>query len=1028
MCVFLVVCLYVTSICIAPLPEDPKLKKSRKPALKKKSNGIETSTLPTSRTLPTCQTVHTNTTPILHSSIEMPSPTKSPQYPAISNVSGTSDHPQNAAPLLTFPSQLNATSFLAALSSTTTIPSRTRGTEASRVQKVRPLRPFASKSAIEHVPFVQKPAGLPSTSNQPNNVLYLPNTLHQMPNPNPKVHWSGRASSVPLTSLPQSNVEKPTAGSTMKNSTDGLPKMVYPYQIASSKSAMFTTSSTSKAPLKHQDLLQGIQNQQGNVNSVLTADSTIKGHSISTISYADKHHNTRTATKLPDSISQPLQYCGIILQPGMVPQVQLTGAAPRPPSIASSTSQEQNPYSNLYTLQGVPYGSNVANPAVLAQNTVIPYFLGIAQTGNVPKPIVPAATSPTAIKESLASTCGSTAPTSTSAIAAAYSAFVSIAPASVTNSSFSQQLVNLVSSYNNPYWQHLLTQGTNSNTLAYQLMQVGQYANARLAQATKTAGGKSQTKSATTSSSRSASNSQESKAKTFAKSPAVSNSVTSPSVVTTSSNVTTSIGLPPYTTPSSCVLTYTSVTTSSVVSSYTSGTSSCGISPFSTATSNVKQEKTSDCVINRPSGTVSVCTGSNAKLPSCSETKNACSVSEADSAAQQTAGNDHFDVNMDYTDATTVHSMLDNSQESCSDTGSERAASTNSVATEESICANNVASTKEISSVGVFPASGDTQSNDPHPKSIESTSIASAKDTIETLVGTAVTSTSTANSIPNKIGGNTNEKDVSHELSERKHSCTDAETDAISEHNVYTFTFDKSCDKDPGTIQSSSENFCKDNTISKDKLIIGIKPSSEVSRDFSTNTDDCSNPVTENSHSTKSADFVNETESGNKVDVCKMNEGDVNGNAYMNVYTNSEKTNAEYLNFTSSPEGALGETDSTSQNDGLDDKDSGNIEVTGEKRECNHNVKTGLKRDNDAKLVVFEKKDEKMNALKRREQEELMVETEETSKKLSKNQNCDGNSMIDGKEDKLTTSNMQNGENKSALNGKFFTILKEAGR
>ena len=262
------------------------------------------------------------------------------------------------------------------------------------------------------------------------------------------------------------------------NVKESVPKMVYPYP-AQASSTMSTTSaslvtSMSNIQMKQQELQQVLQKQQTSTTVRTTASGSTEpvlstpGFSSTTISSPDKQSIKGAAVG---------QYCGILLQPGMVPHVQLASAGPRPTNAAAGNSQSEQ-YSNLFTLQGIPYGSTVANPTVLgmAPSTVIPYFLGITQAGATPKPIVPATTSTTMAKESSPTSSTSTTPVSTSAIAAAYRAFVSIAPASVTNCSFSQQLVNLVSNYNNPYWQQLLTQGASSQTLAYQLMQINQYA------------------------------------------------------------------------------------------------------------------------------------------------------------------------------------------------------------------------------------------------------------------------------------------------------------------------------------------------------------------------------------------------------------------------------------------------------------------------------------------------------------------------------------------------------------------------
>ena len=140
-------------------------------------------------------------------------------------------------------------------------------------------------------------------------------------------------------------------------------------------------------------------------------------------------------------------------------------------------------FTNLYTLQGIPYANNaLGNSGVfgMTPGTVVPYVLGIAQTATTTK-----ATAVTTTISKVSPTSPSVMPsistpsTGSAAIAAAYSAFVSIAPASGTSSSYSQQLMNLVNSYSNPYWQQLLSHGPNANALAYQLMQMNQYSALR---------------------------------------------------------------------------------------------------------------------------------------------------------------------------------------------------------------------------------------------------------------------------------------------------------------------------------------------------------------------------------------------------------------------------------------------------------------------------------------------------------------------------------------------------------------------
>ena len=1024
--------------------------------------------------MPTCQTVHTNTTPILHSSVEMQKAVnkdaipKTVHYPTVSTgtVFGTSEHSlhsPNVAPLFAFSSaQLNASSFLAALSSATTVPSRTRAGEVSQVQKVHPLRPFTTTSTVEHAPFGQNPVAFPGPPNQPNNVIYLssPGSFH---NPNSKVSWP---SGIPLPRLPQSNtdknsVEKPKGGFVMKGK-ESSPKMVYPYpsQVSSGKATLSTTSVTPKAQLKQPDFTQVVHSQQTNVKSII-GEPILPGHP--SIPNTDQHNNTRTATKPPEALNQPLQYCGILLQPGMVPQVQLAGTGPRP-SIGVSNNQEQNPYSNLYTLQGLPYGGNVGNSAVLGMspNTVIPYFLGIAQPGNIPKPIVPAATVTSTTKES-SPTC-TTAPVSTSAIAAAYSAFVSIAPASNTNSSFSQQLVNLVSNYNNPYWQHLLTQGATSNTLAYQLMQIGQHTNTRPAlstQTTKSSSGKSsfhnQTKVTMSGSRSSISTSQESKPKTFTKDSVSVSSVSS--VVTTSSNVTTS-----------CVVTTSSVLTNTTVTT-------AGIA---------NEEKGSDCitvtVTSKPSipCTVSSYTSSDAVLASSndySDKKSACSTSETSTNDTSVAKRDCFsnetiaatnDANsldrsscsetnasagnnleekMDCTSGETVDSIVDDSIEKPSSTTT--VAYIDNISENSGSCPSNerVDSTKEISEEKSACTETHSSKGDKSPEKSDD-SIASTNDD---LAGKSVC----AGSEPPALSTNHSSDDFSEEINP-----------GIETHS--SPTCDKGSDENPGVTdiisENSSKEVCKENVINEDNTDTDTTPSQEVPKDFSTGSitaEDNSNlekpdstKVTINSDSVSEHESKQEacmlnhntvtSEHNSTLKKCEKGEAENTNNESLNFATDSEESNNECKNVisdsenvnndcssgTSKDEDVPGSKDTvtnereTNENMVLDEKKESNCNVKIDSLQHIDDVKTDALKDADMKTDLLEKKDEKVNSLEDSVCEEIPMETEETSNKLSNKQDCDQDVKVKSKEDtvKAVGSKAKNGEAESVSKGKLFTM------
>ena len=1044
-----------------PLSEEPKAKKPRRPALhKKKPNATVTSALPISKStvMPTCQTVHTNTTPILHSSVEMQKAAnkdaipKTVHYPTVSTgtVFGTSEHSlhsPNVGPLFAFSSaQLNASSFLAALSSATTVPSRTRTGEVSQVQKVHPLRPFTTASTVEHAPFGQNPVAFPGAPNQPNNVIYLssPGSFH---NPNSKVNWPV-PSGIPLPRLSQSNtdknsVEKPKGGFVMKGK-ESSPKMVYPYpsQVSSGKTTLSTTSVTPKAQLKQPDFAQVVHSQQTNFKSII-GEPILPGHP--NIPNTDQQNNTRTATKPPEPLNQPLQYCGILLQPGMVPQVQLAGTGPRP-SIGVNNNQEQNPYSNLYTLQGLPYGGNVGNSPVLGMspNAVIPYFLGIAQPGNIPKPIVPAATVTSTTKES-SPTC-TTAPVSTSAIAAAYSAFVSIAPASSTNSSFSQQLVNLVSNYNNPYWQHLLTQGATSNTLAYQLMQIGQHTNTRpglSTQTTKSSSGKSssqnQTKVTMSSSRSSISTSQESKPKTFNKDSVSVSSVSS--VSSTSCAVTTS-----------SVLTNTTVTTAGIA----------------------KEGKKSDCVTftvtSKPSipCTVSSCTSSDAVLASSndySDKKSACTTSETSTNDTSMAKRDCF--SSETTAATNDANSLDRS--SCSETNAsardnlEEKMDCTSSKTVDSTVDYSIEKPSSTTTVAFIDNISENSSSCPRNETADST-----KDVSEEKSVCTETHSSKCNKSPEKSDdsvASTNDDLAGESVCagcEPPVLSTNHSSDDISEEinpvisiEIHSSpTSDKGSEKNLGVTgiisENSSKEICKENAVNEDNTDTDTTPFHEVPKDFSTGNitaEDNSNlekpdstEVTINSDSLSEHESKQEacmldhntvkSEHNSTIRKCEKAKAENANNESLNFATDSEETNNECKNVISNSENVNNDctTAASKYEDVPDNEDSATNEretdenvVLDEKKESNCNVetdplqhtddvKTDTFKDTDVKTDLREKEDEKVNSL-----EDSVRETEETLNRLSNKQDCDQDVKVKSKEDtvKAVGSKAKNGEAES---------------
>ena len=1043
------------------------------------------------KAMSTCQTIQTNTTPTLQSSVEMQksagkdaSP-KALQYSTVSagSVFSTSEHPphpQTVGSTFSFPStQFNASSFLAALSSATTIPGQTRAAEASHAQKVHPLRPFTTKSSVEHAPFTQKPAGFPGVPNQPNNVVYISSTggLHPVPNLNSKVNWPG-TSGITLPRLPQEKADKPplepSKGFFSVRGKESLPRMVYPYPspVANVKSTMCTntvSSGTSKVQIKPQDLTQVVQNQQNVKSSILGRSETpLPGHSITKMANTDKHSNAKTATKPPDPLSQPLQYCGILLQPGVVPQVQLTSTGTRPSVGASNTQEQQNPYGNLYTLQGLPYGGNVANPAVLgmAPNTVIPYFLGIAQPGNVPKPIVPAAGSTSTTKES--SPTSSAAPVSTSAIAAAYSAFVSIAPASVTNSSFSQQLVNLVSNYNNPYWQHLLTQGASANALAYQFMQIGQYTNPRSGLSTQTAkssSGKSSshtpTKVTTSSSRSSISTSQESKPK-----------------ITTKDSVSV---------PAAAVVTSSTFTVSSTVTAS---------SVINNAGGQENERKLLQCIAatSKPSlsNTVGACAGSNSSSNKFSKEKSSSIISETSvstndnftvklastSAVLSNKDSNTTDINcstnngtvtlsngnlgekMDCTSTKTVDSMVDNSHEKRSSSVG-RITSSNDISVEESVCTDSTdENLKEKVTDDSKTLASKSDNSEEETTSTSNEAIVSIKDNpTEKSVSNSSETLSKIDDVTME-GSDSNEKDgTSNDILAEKNTGSGIPTDTLPKDSAET-TSEERCEKKLGVTNAVNVNsiaeVCKGNATNDDDMTTNSFPPGEVSR----NSEDCSKSTTENVNMSSvpmDADPLNDNGYKQEVNMCSLKDNaatseldstipeceevkaDNIDNKCLNVTADSEEPSNDCKNVANDAEDIRNEcstTDSTceknrsSKNDNRDnDKVNDNI-LLGDKRKIGQEVKTDLNNDTDVKSDLIkdikmkteslEKRDNKTNSLE--DLAQVPVKTEETSKRRSCKLNCNQDVKKVKEENVMSVeSEIQKDKSESMTNGKCFS-------
>lgn len=516
-----------------------------------------------------CITVQSTNTPILHSYVKTNvaanrtnDVVSTPLYPSVSVAPGAVPRVEeqrlaglnpNTAALLSFPaSHLNASSYLASLSSGTSslVPNRLPFSHAeemvrSSLPTAAPPHSFANKSSINCSSFAHKPitsvfaAGASNT----NNLVYFSGGPPTMTNHKPSMTWQETPGlSVMSTHASNKNgmgitLGKSKGGLSMKT-TGNVRNLVSPtsatrfspQQKAStttaSSSAVCATSSlatsfakthvnqpdialSSKSVLNaHGQQTSRVNNAKLSEKSESLAQSAV--YSAAMMAHADKHKPrtpTAAGSKTAESVNQPFQYCGILLQPtgGMVPQVQVAGAASRSPNLSALNIQGVDPsqFSNLYAVQGIPYGNNVGNSGMfgMTPGTVVPYVLGITQTGSAAKSTA-ATTSTTKVPSTSPSTPVSSSTTSTgsAAIAAAYSAFVSIAPASGTSPSYSQQLMNLVSSYNNPYWQQLLSHGGGSNALAYQLMQMNQY-NALRGLAGQTAAGSTKTASAKYSSS-----------------------------------------------------------------------------------------------------------------------------------------------------------------------------------------------------------------------------------------------------------------------------------------------------------------------------------------------------------------------------------------------------------------------------------------------------------------------------------------------------------------------------------------------
>ena len=1068
---------------------ETKPKKPRRPALNKKKPSVTvTSTIPVSKAtasvMPTCQTVHTNTTPILHSSVEIQNSTskdvtsKTLPYTAVSTgaVFSTSEHarPQNVGSLFTFPSaQLNASSFLAALSSATTIPSHTRPAEVNHPQKVHPLLPHTTKSTVEHAPFGQKVTTFPSAPNQPNNVVYLssPGNIHPVAIPNSKVNWPG-ASGLSLPMFPTGKTDK--GGFATMKGKETSPKMVYPYPISVSSvqptmSSNAASSAASKVQLKQHDLAQVLQGQQTTAKSSIIGrtEPTLSGHQTTKVSNADKVNITRTVSKPPDPLNQPLQYCGILLQPGMVPQVQFPGARS---NVSLGNNQEQNPGGNLYTVQGLSYGSNVGNPAVLGMtpNTVIPYFLGIAQPSAIPKPIVPGTSSVSTTKESTPTS--STTPVSTSAIAAAYSAFVSIAPASVTNSSFSQQLVNLVSNYNNPYWQHLLTQGANSNTLAYQLMQIGQYSTrpGLATQATKSPTGKNlshtQTKITTQSSKSVASSGQESKTKSSIKdslSVSSSGSVamtsctirSTPLTVATTSDTSEGKGLHG--------ITITSKSSTSKVDTCTDGdtkvvSSDESLKEKTIGITNQSYPSTSDA----PVTSLACTTGEITHTPSSSGSEKVTSTTE------------NLEECMVYSGIKTIDSSAESERvDSAEDILSEKSDSTsNEVVHSDSLekkDSGNVHTTESIDS----PGGSASIANQTVPLVNESSTKKVDCAGKESL--TLLNHITPENSSFNTTKGDATSDNISEEV----------ETNTLPQNNL--IKPDDSCEMNPAvsdTVLQNTREICHEN--GKPNTVTDVETPRDVLKDSISEsvTVDCSNSSTEKTDVPNvciDARFTDESEN-KKNDACTLEETTVNLENYSTISeckkAELESTNNGLSNVTTLTEELNNKRKDDHLNSGNVDNEVGNVgsecedsiavnndnasnitenePVEDVKNELLNQIdletdivkddlknlktdllkKTGVEidlvNDGDSQTNVIEDADMKTDSCEKNDQnetnalegdktEETSMETGEASGKVSSEQNCDEDVKVS--EDTVTPvdTEVQNGEIESMSNGKF---------
>lgn len=515
-----------------------------------------------------CITVHSTNTPIPHSYVKSNVPitrskdvVSSMQYtPRISSAGaavgqGEQRHPElnlNSVSFLSFPPHLNASSYLASLSSGTSsvVPNRTPSKDLpyfphasdithTSVSTASVLRSFSNTTSVDYPSFSQKQitsifAGGTSTT---NNIASSSGSSHTKTNNEPTVTFkeTPNLSNVCSIASSKNSLEKVTLGKSkggfsmktganvrdLPTATSGSINQYSPqFQLTTVAATLpvycGTTTTSAKSYTKThvnqpetalciKSMASGHVRQTSRINNTTLSE---KGEPVppnavypaAIMTSADKHKQRTTAvsSKSGESLNPAFQYCGILLQPtaGMIPQVQVAGTSgvqlqqtgSRSPNLGTLNIQSVDPsqFANLYAFQGIPCANNVgtlgnSGAFGVSPGTVVPYVLGIAPTGTTTKSTTVAETTITTKVSSPSSgpSSGSATSTGSAAIAAAYSAFVSIAPASATSSSYSQQLMNLVNSYNNPYWQQLLAHNTNSNALAYQLMQMNQYAALR---------------------------------------------------------------------------------------------------------------------------------------------------------------------------------------------------------------------------------------------------------------------------------------------------------------------------------------------------------------------------------------------------------------------------------------------------------------------------------------------------------------------------------------------------------------------